>query len=134
MVTFLAGALFAVGLALSRMTDPRVVVGFLDLAGDWNPRLAFVMAGAVAVFAAAFWLGRRWGLPAGVRLVGPGSPIDRRLIAGSALFGIGWGIAGFCPGPALTASAVGVQSALLFTVAMAAGLGLDKLLAQRGAE
>ena len=130
-VALIAGLLFALGLAVSGMTDPRIVTGFLDVAGAWNPQLVFVMAGATGVFGAAYWLGRRASRPVGAPvLAGRGAPIDVRLIGGSALFGVGWGIAGFCPGPALTALAGGLDAAVAFSLAMLGGLALDKLLAR----
>jgi uncharacterized membrane protein YedE/YeeE len=106
------------------MADPAKVLGFLDLAGDWNPSLAFVMAGAILVGAFAFTFARRrtrsllgleMRLPTNNRL-------DRRLIAGSLLFGAGWGLAGFCPGPALVALGMGEHKAVVFVLAMLAGM------------
>lgn len=129
----LAGALFGIGLIISGMANPAKVLGFLDLAGAWDPSLAFVMAGAILVGVFAFalarrrtvsWLGLQMRLPTGTQL-------DRRLVGGSLLFGIGWGIAGFCPGPGLVALGMGEQKALLFVVAMLAGMGLFELF-ERG--
>ena len=118
-----AGALFGVGLALSAMTDRQVVLGFLDLAGRWNPTLAFVMGGAVAVTAVAFRIVLRRPAPAlgGSFRVPAGDAIDRRLLAGAAIFGVGWGLAGFCPGPALVGAAAGLPDAWVFVPAMLAG-------------
>jgi uncharacterized protein len=128
-VAFLAGLVFALGLAVGGMTDPRIVTGFLDVTGAWNPRLAMVMAGATGVFGAAYWLGRRVARPAGPAvLAARGARIDGRLLLGSALFGIGWGIAGFCPGPALTALFGGLNAAVAFSAAMLGGLALNKLV------
>ena len=120
----LSGAIFGVGLALSGMTNPARVLGFLDVVGRWDPTLLFVMAGAVAVFAlGAFLLRRRDStLPAAAA-----DPINVRLLVGSAIFGIGWGVAGFCPGPALANHAALRLEALVFVPAMALGV----LLAQR---
>jgi hypothetical protein len=118
-----AGAVFGVGLALSSMTDRQVVLGFLDVAGRWNPTLAFVMGGAVAVTAVAFRFIRRRPAPAlgGSFHVPASDAIDGRLIAGAAIFGIGWGLAGFCPGPVLVGAASGLRDAWVFTPAMLAG-------------
>ena len=129
----LAGAVFGMGLIVSGMANPAKVLGFLDFAGDWDPSLAFVMAGAIAVGLVAFTFARRRT----VSLLGApmklptASDIDRRLVAGSTLFGIGWGIAGFCPGPALTALGLGQAKAVVFVVAMLAGMGLFELLERR---
>ncbi|MFN3861745.1 MAG: DUF6691 family protein [Roseateles sp.] len=128
-----AGLLFGCGLILSGMADPSRVLGFLDLAGAWNPSLALVMVGAIAVGTVAFALARR----AGVSLLGlelklpTARHIDRRLVGGSLLFGIGWGLAGFCPGPALVALGMGEAKAAVFVLAMLAGMGLFELLERR---
>jgi uncharacterized protein len=120
---FGCGVLFAVGLALGGMTDPAKVIGFLDVAGRWDPTLAFVMGSALAVYALAWRLRRRSSAPF-LGAAYPGQPrvgIDARLLGGAAIFGVGWGITGYCPGPAiasLTASAV----APLFVVAMLVGM------------
>lgn len=124
-----AGSVFGVGLAVSRMTDPTVVLGFLDLAGAFDPTLAFVLVGAVSVTALAFrFILRRPGplLGAGFQLP-TSTAIDRPLLAGAALFGIGWGLAGYCPGPALVSIAAGIDSAVVFGVAMLAGIALHRL-------
>lgn len=126
LLAFVAGLVFGVGLIVSGMADPAKVLGFLDLAGRWDPSLAFVMAGAIAVGAGAFSLVERRGTTAfgePLRLP-PTGPIDARLIGGSLLFGIGWGIAGFCPGPALVALGMGQVKALIFVAAMLAGMVL----------
>ncbi|MEO6746162.1 MAG: DUF6691 family protein [Caldimonas sp.] len=128
--SFLAGLVFGLGLIVSGMADPAKVLGFLDLAGAWDPSLAFVMAGAVAVGAVAFAIARRrtrsilglaMQLPTERR-------IDRRLVVGSGVFGIGWGIAGFCPGPGLVALGMGEAKALVFVVAMLAGMAAFEAL------
>lgn len=128
----LAGALFGLGLAISGMTDPDKVLNFLDLAGDWDPSLALVMGGALAVSAPGYALLRRRGRGwAGVALpLPPSARIDARLLVGSALFGIGWGIAGYCPGPALANLSRGTVEALLFVLALLAGSQLARLLPQ----
>ena len=131
--SWVAGVIFGLGLIVSGMADPAKVLGFLDLAGAWDPSLAFVMAGAISVAAVAFavarkrtvsFLGAAMNLPKTRR-------IDRRLVAGSLMFGIGWGVAGFCPGPGLVALGRGEIKALVFVVAMLAGMGLYELLERR---
>ncbi len=122
----LAGTLFGTGLIASQMTDPLKVKGFLDLLGAWDPSLALVMVAAIAVGFVAFsaarrrklsWSGTPIDLPASSR-------VDKRLLLGGALFGIGWGIAGLCPGPALVAAASGSLPAIGFVGAMLAGMAL----------
>ena len=122
----LAGLLFGLGLIVSGMANPAKVLGFLDLAGAWDPSLALVMGGAVGVGMLAFWVARRRVVsPLGERMPLPASrQIDRRLVAGSLLFGIGWGVAGFCPGPALVALGMGLPKALVFVAAMLLGMAL----------
>lgn len=126
---FLVGLLFGLGLLLSGMTDPGKVLGFLDLAGLWDPSLAFVMGGAIAVGLFAFALARKRteALLGGAMHLPKSGEIDRKLVAGSVIFGVGWGLAGFCPGPALVSSAAGYTQALLFTAAMLAGMVLHEL-------
>lgn len=127
-----SGAVFGFGLSLSGMLDPARVRGFLDIAGAWDPSLAFVLGGAVAVAGIGAWLQRRLEHPAfdrGFDLPAK-TAIDRRLVAGSALFGIGWGMAGLCPGPAVAALPLGLAPTVLFVVAMAAGMIVhDRLVA-----
>lgn len=129
----LAGALFGAGLALSRMTDPNVVLGFLDVAGDFEPRLAFVLAGAVATTGVAFRLvlRRRRPLLADRFRLPLSRAIDRPLVIGALLFGVGWGLAGYCPGPALVGAAAGADSALIFIAAMLAGSAVQAMTARR---
>jgi len=129
----LAGLIFGLGLLLSGMCDPSKVLGFLDLAGKWDPSLAFVMGGAIAVAAPAFAWGRRHQRSLlDARIVIPAkAPVDRRLLLGSIAFGTGWGIAGFCPGPALVSTAGGYGNALIFAAAMAAGMALYSLMQKR---
>ena len=124
----LAGLLFGLGLAVSGMTSPDKVLNFLDLTGQWDPSLALVMGGALAVSMSGFaWLRRRACTFAGEALPPAPSPrIDWRLVAGSALFGIGWGIAGDCPGPAL-ANLAHASEAIVFVIAMLAGSQLARL-------
>ncbi len=129
MLTFtslLAGLVFGLGLIASGMSNPAKVLGFLDLAGGWDPSLAFVMAGAIVIGALAFFAARhRKRSLLGAEMNFPRSvQIDRRLLLGSSLFGIGWGLAGFCPGPALVAMGMGEIKALVFVISMLAGMGV----------
>ena len=123
-LAFVSGALFTLGLTVAGMTEPRKVQGFLDFAGAWDPSLAFVMLGAVAVYAlchllstrrAAPWHSGEFSLPASRR-------IDARLVAGAALFGVGWGLAGLCPGPAWSALGTGNPTIVVFVAAMLGGM------------
>lgn len=130
---FLAGLIFGLGLLASGMANPDKVLSFLDLAGAWDPSLALVMAGAIAIGLIAFGFikGRNqslFGEP--LRLPGK-TQLDQRLVLGSLGFGIGWGLAGFCPGPALVAVGAGEIKAMVFVVAMLAGMGLFELLEKR---
>jgi len=124
LAAFAAGLVFGIGLIVSGMTDPGKVIGFLDLAGRWDPSLAFVMGGAILVgyfsFAAAGKRGRTF--LGGAMQLPTRRDIDARLVAGSAVFGVGWGLAGFCPGPALVALGAGIDQAALFVAAMLAGM------------
>jgi len=133
LTSLLAGLVFGLGLIVSGMANPAKVLGFLDLAGHWDPSLAFVMAGAIAVGMVAFTVANRRTrsfLGAEMRL--PSSRhIDRRLVLGSTLFGIGWGIAGFCPGPALVSLGMGEVKALVFVAAMLLGMGVFELFEHR---
>lgn len=128
--SLLAGLVFGLGLIVSGMADPAKVLGFLDLAGRWDPSLAFVMAGAIAVGLMAFAVARRRTVSfLGAEMKLPkANEIDRRLIGGGLLFGIGWGIAGFCPGPALVALGMGEKKAVVFVAAMLIGMGVFELL------
>jgi uncharacterized membrane protein YedE/YeeE len=133
--SWLAGLVFGLGLIVSGMANPAKVLGFLDVAGPWDPSLALVMAGAIAVGGLGFALSRRrktsylgldMKLPSATR-------IDRRLIGGSLLFGVGWGIAGFCPGPGLVALGMGEAKAVVFVLAMLLGMALFSWLEGRRA-
>lgn len=124
LLSFVSGLLFAVGLAVAGMTKPSKVVGFLDFAGDWDPSLAFVMMGAIAVYFVANRLVTRRSAP----LVGSmfhlptRRDIEPELVMGAGLFGIGWGLAGYCPGPGLSSLGTGALPVLLFVASMATGM------------
>ena len=131
---FIAGLVFAIGLGIGGMTNPAKVLGFLDVAGAWDPSLAFVMLGAIGVGAVAFRrilarprpvLESAWSLPAT-------RGIDRNLLLGAALFGVGWGLAGFCPGPALVSLAFLKPEVYLFVAAMAGGFLAHRVWHERG--
>ena len=126
-----AGIVFAVGLAIAGMTIPANVVGFLDVFGDWKPQLAFVMMGAIAVHAPIYWLlvRRRSAPPFAVAFDLPTRrDVDARLVAGAAIFGAGWGIGGFCPGPAVVSLATGALEIAVFVGAMALGMVVFNLI------
>jgi uncharacterized membrane protein YedE/YeeE len=133
LTSLITGLIFGIGLIVSGMADPAKVLGFLDLTGLWDPSLALVMAGAIGVGALAFAIaGRRTTSFIGLDMKLPTSrQLDRRLLAGSALFGMGWGIAGFCPGPGVVALGMGESKALIFVVAMIAGMGIFELMERR---
>ena len=122
--SLLTGLIFGIGLIISGMVNPAKVLGFLDLAGRWDPSLALVMVGAIAVGVVGFALAsRRRATLLGTPMLLPATRvIDRRLVLGSLAFGIGWGLAGFCPGPALVALGAGHAKALAFVAAMIAGM------------
>jgi uncharacterized membrane protein YedE/YeeE len=135
LASLLAGLVFGLGLVLSGMADPAKVLGFLDLAGAWDPSLALVMAGAVAVGLVAFALAKRRSVSLiGLEMKLPTARrVDARLVGGSLLFGIGWGLAGFCPGPGLVAMGMGEGKAALFVGAMLLGMGIFEILERRAA-
>jgi uncharacterized protein len=124
-----SGLLFGLGLALSGMLDPARVRGFLDVAGAWDPSLVFVLGGAVTVSGLGYRLSRRRARPVlATRFDWPANRrIDAPLVAGAALFGIGWGLSGFCPGPAVAALSTGASPVLVFVAAMLAGMALHDL-------
>jgi uncharacterized protein len=126
MIEFIVGLLFGLGLLIAGMTDPGKVLGFLDLAGTWDPSLAFVMGGGVMVGLLGFGLAKKKTTSlSGQAFHWPDmTQIDRPLVLGSLMFGAGWGLAGFCPGPALVAMASGNDKALVFVLAMLAGMAL----------
>lgn len=130
LTSLLAGLVFGLGLILSGMANPAKVLGFLDLAGPWDPSLALVMCGAIAVGFFAFLVAKnrtRSLLGAEMRLP-TATNIDRRLVTGGVLFGMGWGLAGFCPGPGLVALGMGEPKAAVFVLAMLAGMAVFELL------
>jgi uncharacterized membrane protein YedE/YeeE len=122
-VSLFCGALFAIGLGLSGMTNPQKVIGFLDITGNWQPALMFVMIGAITIHSLTYYLvkgkkqtllGKRFSLPSK-------KDADMHLILGSAIFGMGWGVGGYCPGPALASLGAFLNTALVFTLAMVVG-------------
>lgn len=126
LASLLAGLVFGLGLIVSGMANPAKVLGFLDLAGVWDPSLVLVMAGAVAVGMIAFFLARKRvvSLLGALMRLPTSRDIDRHLVGGSLLFGVGWGIGGFCPGPGIVALGMGEMKALVFVAAMLAGMGI----------
>jgi uncharacterized membrane protein YedE/YeeE len=136
LVALLAGTIFGFGLALAGMLDPSVIRGFLDFFGNFDPRLGFVFGGAVLVSAAGYAVSRRLARPtlAETFAVPVERKIDAPLIGGSALFGIGWGMVGLCPGPAISGLALGVPSIFVFTVSMLVGMAAHELWRGRSSE
>ena len=136
---FLVGLLFGLGLILAGMTDPSKVLGFLDLAGRWDPSLALVMGGAILVGLGAFAMAKKRTTTffGGAMHLPSSSDIDKRLIVGSLLFGAGWGLAGFCPGPAIVSLGAGQPKAVVFVVAMLLGMvvfeTLERMQARKSA-
>lgn len=126
LVALAAGLLFGLGLTVSRMIDPAKVVAFLDFAGDWDPSMAFVMAGAIPVAAVGFAVGKRRRAPVcAADFAGPAKKdVDGRLVLGALLFGSGWGLVGYCPGPALASLTFGGAPAAVFLIAMVAGMAV----------
>ncbi|MGY0614513.1 DUF6691 family protein [Vibrio sp. FJH11] len=126
-----SGILFGLGMAVSGMIDPDKVIGFLDISGNWDPSLAFVMGGALAVFMPSYFLiikPRKQSVSGAEMCTPTNTKIDARLLSGAAIFGLGWGLAGICPGPAVASLALGNVSIVLFFVAMLAGSIFAKLL------
>lgn len=134
LMQLVAGLLFGIGLVVSGMSDPAKVTNFLDISGQWDPSLAFVMAGAVAVAFVGFRivLARRRPVFAPAFDLPKTETIDRRLVAGAALFGLGWGLSGFCPGPALTSLSLRAPGTLVFVPAMLLGMVVARTLLTRG--
>lgn len=131
---FFVGLLFGLGLIISGMTDPSKVIGFLDLTGEWNPSLAFVMGGAVLIGSAAFTIARnrQRSLLGEPMQLSSATELDSRLLLGSLVFGIGWGISGFCPGPAVVSAVAGQPKACIFVASMLTGMALYSIIEQRG--
>ncbi len=129
-LSLVAGVVFGIGLAVSKMVNPAKVLAFLDIAGNWDPSLIFVMGGGVVVFAVAFHLIHPRGRPllAEAFSLPSAKEIDVRLIGGSVLFGVGWGLVGYCPGPAITSLAYGRGESLIFLIALVAGAALYNLV------
>lgn len=130
LISLLCGLIFGVGLIIAQMTNPAKVIGFLDISGEWDPSLAFVMAAAVAVFSIAYRLALRRQAPVfdiSFMLLEK-TRLDRPLIIGSLIFGAGWGLAGFCPGPAIVSIGFGDPRVWAFVVAMLAGMALLRVL------
>jgi len=129
LIEFLVGLLFGAGLILSGMTDPGKVIGFLDVTGAWDPSLMFVMGGAVVVGLFAFAVARKRAANflGGAMHLPNSDDIDTRLLVGALVFGVGWGLAGFCPGPAVVSMGAGTWQAWVFTLSMLAGMAVDGL-------
>ena len=137
LVSFASGVLFSIGLSVGGMTRPQKVVAFLDFTGAWDPSLALVMGGALAVYIPAYLLIRRRRARPIVegRFAIPGQrPVDAKLVGGAALFGVGWAIAGFCPGPAIVSLAGVAPAALIFAPAMLVGAVLTRRVMQRSSD
>ena len=133
-MAWLAGVVFGLGLIVGGMTNPAKVLAFLDISGDWDPSLAFVMMGAIAVGFFAFKAAAKQsrsllGLPMQLPAI---KQVDRKLVIGALLFGTGWGLAGFCPGPAVASLLVGGSAVWLFVASMLAGMALHTLAVRRG--
>ncbi|WP_286271190.1 YeeE/YedE family protein [Thalassotalea hakodatensis] len=133
-IAIISGILFGLGLAMSEMINPTVVIAFLDVAGDWNPALMFVMFGALLVTTVGFTLSLKKQSPlcASQFYLPTNSAIDKPLIIGASLFGIGWGMAGYCPGPAIAGLAYGQQETIYFVIAMLVGLKSAQLFSAKG--
>ncbi len=129
-MALIVGVIFGIGLIISGMTDPSKVIGFLDLAGRWDPSLGFVMGGAILVGMVAFRFssGREKSLLGDAMRLPIATRIDRRLVLGGLAFGAGWGLAGYCPGPALASLASGGSKTVIFTAAMIAGMAIFEML------
>ncbi|NPD70081.1 YeeE/YedE family protein [Lichenicola cladoniae] len=135
LIALLSGTLFGAGLAVSGMVDPARIRGFLDVFGHWDPTLAFVMGGAVGVMAVAWMLESKMQKPiyAEAFVLPSTRLVDFRLIAGAAIFGIGWGLSGLCPGPAIADFAIKPRSALIFVAPMLLGMAIQRLDSWRAA-
>jgi uncharacterized membrane protein YedE/YeeE len=124
LASLVAGTLFGIGLTISQMINPAKVLGFLDIAGDWDPTLAFVMGGGLLVALPGYYLARKRGsaLLGGPLSIPTNRTIDAKLIIGSVIFGVGWALAGLCPGPAIAGLSSGATSSFIFVAAMLAGM------------
>jgi len=133
LMALITGLVFGIGLIVAGMTNPAKVLGFLDLAGRWDPSLALVMAGAILVALPAFRVAarRRQSLLGEPMRLPTATRIDRQLVLGSLAFGAGWGLAGFCPGPALASLTTGAVQPLIFCAAMLVGMGIFELIERR---
>ncbi|MFC7289894.1 DUF6691 family protein [Herminiimonas glaciei] len=130
LMALLAGLVFGIGLIISGMANPAKVIGFLDLAGKWDPSLAFVMGGAILVGLFAFRIAakRSTTLLGDPLRLPQAKQIDRRLVLGGLAFGVGWGLAGYCPGPALASLVIGHSKTVIFVTAMVLGMAIFELL------
>jgi len=125
----LSGLVFGAGLVISGMSQPAKVIGFLDVSGAWDPSLGLVMVGAIAVYSPLYHLVFARGAPPhSIASLVPDAGVDRNLVLGAAIFGAGWGLSGFCPGPAIVATGSGTLSALAFAASMLVGMGLFHLV------
>lgn len=133
-IAFVSGILFGIGLLIAGMTDPSKVLNFLDVAGTWDPSLAFVMGAALCITVPGFYFAKKRGITffGEVLQLPTKSDIDPALIAGSALFGLGWGLVGFCPGPALVALGNGADLAIIFFISMLAGMAAFSVFESKG--
>ena len=133
LIAFSCGMLFGAGLIIAQMTNPAKIIGFLDITGLWDPSLALVMLAATAVFGGVYRLALRRGAPVfDVKFFAPEkTKVDKGLVAGSFIFGLGWGLAGFCPGPAIVASGFGEPRVWAFVAAMIGGILLSRLIRRR---
>ena len=127
----LAGVIFGVGLCVSGMTDPKNISAFLDVTGRWSPNLAGVMLSAIAVHAAWLRFGARFPALGSTSTIAPQARLDGALLGGAALFGVGWGLSGYCPGPSLVALGSGALGAFVFVAAMAVGIGIGEAAKRR---
>ena len=131
LTALLAGAIFGVGLCVSGMAAPKNIVAFLDVTGHWSPNLAGVMLGAIAVHATWLRFGARVGYSGPSSLLPTRARIDGALLGGAALFGVGWGLSGYCPGPSIVALGTGAPGAIVFVAGMAAGISISEVARRR---
>jgi hypothetical protein len=136
LVSLISGLLFGLGMTISGMADPVKVIGFLDVAGEWDPSLMFVMGGALLVFMPAYFLlikSKVKPLNSEEFCLSTNKHIDKKLVSGAVIFGLGWGIAGVCPGPVVSSLALGNSDVIIFFVAMMLGLGSTHFILNRNA-